>query len=182
MSVFDFGKQVATDSELEAWHPRLQEFLPKGNYVIRITEIENVLSSGGYPMLKIRLESDAGYQFDNLVISPNEFSVSKLLGLIDSAKIPRPDPEKGEIDKESGKLSDAYVNKLIGREVGVIVRDEEDNREDHVGEYRPRVQGYVDPAILTAATTGPLGGSTASPPPRQPAGAGNGGSSSKLAF
>jgi len=156
MSTFDF----AAATQGEAWHPRTQDILKAGNYVVRITEIENTESSGGFPMLKITVEQDMGRQWDNLVISPNEFSVSKLMGLIDSTGVERPNPDTGEIDKDTGRLSDAFVNSMVGREVGIIVRDEEDNRSDHRGEFRARVQGYVQASVLTAATTGPLGGST----------------------
>jgi hypothetical protein len=158
MTDFDFGAHVA---DAEAFHPATVEALPKGNYICKITDLENTSSSGGYPMLKITLENESGRQWDNLVISPNEFSVAKLLGLIDAAKLPRPDVAKGEIDPQTGALSEPYAHLLRGQEVGVIVRDEEDNREDHVGEWRPRVRGYVDPGVLTPATTGPMGGSQA---------------------
>jgi len=171
MSDFDFGAATTED----AWHPRLQDTLPKGNWLVKVTEVENETSSGGYPMLKITLETDLGRQWDNLVISPNEFSVGKLFGLTDSAGLPRPVPDT-DMSTQDGRLTDAYVNKLIGKTVGVVVRDEEDNREDHKGEFRPRVQGYVDPKLLTAATTGPMGGSTS------PGNGTTGKTESKLAF
>jgi hypothetical protein len=160
MSTFDFGAAISSDTE--AYHPSTHDVLPHGNYVVKIAEIENTTSSGGYPMLRITLENEQGRQWDNLVISPAEFSVQKLLGLIDSAEVRRPDATEGEIDTQNGRLSDAYVFMLQGKSVGVIVRDEEDNRPDHAGEVRPRVKGYVRATLLTAATTGPLGGSQSS--------------------
>src|SRR5215469_11645594 len=111
MSAFDFAAAVAPDAE--AFHPGTHEVLPKGNYVVKITELEKAQSSGGYPMLKLTLESETGRQWDNIVISPNEFSVQKLLGLIDSAGVARPDPTKGEIDTSNGALTDNYVNQLL---------------------------------------------------------------------
>jgi hypothetical protein len=175
---FDFGAATAPDGNVDAFHPSTVEVLPAGNYVVKISELENATSSGGYPMLKIVLDNEQGRQWDNLVISPNEFSVAKLLGLIDSAKLPRPTVETETIDPSNGRLADAYANLLIGKQVGVIVRDEEDNRPDHYGEFRPRVRGYVDPDVLSDATTGPLGGSTAASSPQ-----GNGGrTESPLAF
>jgi hypothetical protein len=159
--IFDFAAATKPDSEITAHHPSTMDVLQKGNYVVTISELQNTESSGGYPMLKLTLDNEQGRQWDNLVISPNEFSVARLLGLVDSAGLSRPDASAGEIDPATGKLDDRYVDKLLGRKVGVIVRDEEDNRPDHFGEVRPRVKGYVAPDVLTDATTGPLGGSTA---------------------
>jgi hypothetical protein len=147
---FDFGAAVAGDDAVEAWHPASLDVLPKGNYVLKITEVDNTRSnnSNAYPMLKLRLESAVGVQWDNVVISPSEFSVQKLLGLIDSAGLARPVPGT-DIDEKDGKLSEAFASKLIGKMVGVIVRDEEDNRPDHIGEFRPRVKGYRPPEEIT---------------------------------
>lgn len=148
---FDFGAAVGADQE--AYHPPERDVAPKGNYRMKIVTQENTTSSGNYPLLKLTLESEAYVQWDNIVISPNEFSVAKLLGLVDSAGLSRPDPAKGEIDPATGKLSDAYTAKLLGREVGVIVR--------HQGEMRPRVKGYIEAEKV--AVDGPTPGATAAP-------------------
>ena len=160
MSVFDFGAAASGD----AYHPPTYNILPEGNYVATVAELDNATSSGGYPMLRVVLENDQGRQWDNIVISPNEFSVQKLLGFIDSAGLARPDIQKAEMSPQDGRLSDAYANQLVGKSVGLIVRDEEDYRPDHVGEVRPRVKGYVSPSILKEATTGPLGGQATNGP------------------
>jgi hypothetical protein len=154
MSGFDFGAAVGADAQ--AYTPPTQDVLPSGNYIVTVTSLENTTSSGGYPMLKLTLDNAQGRQWDNLVISPNEFSVQKLLGLIDAAGIARPDPEAGEISTQDGRLADAYASKLEGKTVGLVVRDEEDNREDHRGEVRPRVKGYVPQDVIAKATQGPL--------------------------
>jgi hypothetical protein len=173
MSGFDFSDGL---ENVEAFYPATAEVLPKGNYIVRIHELENVTSSGGYPMLKLVLENEQGRQWDNLVISPNEFSKARLAGLINSAGIPGPSvPE--DMNPQDGRLTDAYTNRLLGRSVGLIVRDEEDNRPEHAGEWRPRVRGYVKPDVLAASgSTGPLGGSASASP------SANGPASSGLAF
>jgi hypothetical protein len=176
MSGFDFS--AAVSAEAEAYHPSTTEILPKGNYVVKIIEIDNATSSGGYPMIKLTLENELGRQWDNIVISPNEFSVAKLMGLVDACGMKRPNPANGEIDTDNGRLSDVFVYAMLNRTVGIVVRDEEDNREDHQGEFRPRIKGYIAPSVLTSATTGPIAGQTA-PSPR----AANGQASrDKLAF
>jgi len=160
MSTFDFGTAVKGD--VEAFHPHQQDVLTKGNYVLKIIECDKSTSSGLFPMLKLRLENALGVQWDNLVISPNEFSVAKLLGLIEAAGLAPPNPDAGEINPKTGELSDAYAASLVGKDVGTIVRDEEDNRPEHKGEMRPRVKGYVSPSTITGApdTTGlPAAGS-----------------------
>jgi hypothetical protein len=176
---FDFA--AATAKEADAYHPPTHDVLPAGNYIVKLAEIENTTSSGGYPMLRIKVENDQGVQWDNLVISPHEFSVAKLLGLIDAAGLERPDATKGEIDATSGKLDDGFVYRLEGKTVGVIVRDEEDNREEYAGQVRPRVKGYVSQSVLSDANTGPLGGTTTTSTP-SPSLSNGGASSAPLAF
>jgi len=160
MSSFDFASAVGGD----AYHPPTHPALPKGNYIVTVSELRNETSSGGFPMLKVTLENNEGRQWDNIVISPNEFSIQKLNGFIDSAGVARPDVQKGEMSASDGRLSDTYVDQLAGKTVGIVVRDEEDNRPDHAGEIRARVQGYVNPSILKDATTGPLGGQSTNGP------------------
>jgi hypothetical protein len=165
----DFGSMMKT---ADAYHPPVQDVAPKGNYVFRITELDNTTSSGGFPMLKLRLECDEGVQWDSIVISPNEFAIQKLLGLIEAAGLDRPDPAKKEIDAKTGELSDAYAQKLLGKEVGGLVRDQtarvkDENTgayyDDPTGRQVPRIKGYQTPAKLNGHT-GPMASSA---PPSQ---------------
>jgi hypothetical protein len=141
---FDFASAVKTG---EVFNPSLDEILPKGNYVGRITQCDKGTSSGGYPQLELKLETEQGTSRDWLVISPNEFSVGRLLGLLDGCGLSRPSPEAGEINAQTGELSDVFVSKILGREVGWIVRDEPDRE----GRLRPRVRGYCKPEMIKHA-------------------------------
>lgn len=161
MSTFDFGTAATFG---EAYTPPLADRLPKGNYIGRITELENAASRNGDPMLKLKLENEQGVQWDNLVVIAGndyvELMFSKVLALLDAAGLPRPVPGT-DIDTQTGRLSDEYTNKLLGRQVGFLVRDEPDNRPDHAGESQPKVNGrYVKPEVLkgkTGATGAPSG-------------------------
>lgn len=165
MTEFDFEAAVKGD----AFHPAQLEIAPKGNYVFTIVEVENTRtrSDNHYPMIKLKLECVEGVQWDNLVISPNDFSFAKVLGLTDSAGLDRPEPGK-DLDVTDGALTDAYVDQLMGKQVGGIVRDktEADNRQDSqtYGQdiTRPRVQGYVEPSKITAQGPAPSNGAAAS--------------------
>ena len=129
--VFDFGAELG---KAEAFHPSADERLPKGSYWVKIIEFDKATSSGGYPMIKIKVECDQGVQWDNLVISSHEFSLAKIKGLCESAKVAPPSVENGEMDASTGEFSDGYAGKFLGRWTGIVVRDEEDNRPDHRGE------------------------------------------------
>lgn len=156
---FDFGAQMQSG---EAWSPPLQEILPKGNYVVKIAEATKGKSSGGFPQIELRLENEQGAIRDWVTISPTEFAISKLLGLIDGTGLRRPKAGT-EVAEQTGELSTPYVESLVGRQVGVVIRDEEDNRPDHAGEMRPRIQGYTTPEQITKA-----GGSNGGAPPSGP--------------
>lgn len=163
---FDFGAAAQGD----AFHPAQQEIAPKGNYVFTIVEVEGVRtsSSNAYPMIKLRLECPEGVQWDNLVISPNEFSLQKVLGLIDSAGLTRP-VVGTDMDPKDGALSDQYLAKLHAKKVGGIVRDETevDNRPDSRtrGQQitRPRIKGYVKADALKGVGPAPATAGAANP-------------------
>jgi hypothetical protein len=144
---FDFGAALHGDRAVESFHPAQQTVLPKGNYVVKITEIEQKQSSSGNWMIALKMENEEGIAYDNLVLAPNEFSMRKLAGFVESIGLSRP-VAGTDIKADSGQLSGDYVAKFMAKTIGIIVRDEEDNRPDHVGEMRPRVQGYADPAEI----------------------------------
>ena len=156
---YDFGAAMQNG---EAWSPPLQDILPKGNYVLRIAEATKGKSSGGFQQVELRLENEQGAIRDWAVFSPNDFAMNKFLGLVQSAGLPRATPGT-DINAETGELSERYVRSLVGRQVGVVIRDEEDIRPDHAGEVRPRVQGYTTPEQIMKYGTSP----PANPPAAQ---------------
>lgn len=166
---FDFGDAVGT---LDAYTPPIEKAVREGNYVMKCVEVENTLTKSDkhYPLLKLKWESVEGAAWENMVISPNEFSVQKLLNLIQSLGLPAPVPGT-DIDPATGKLSDEYANKILGKSAGVLVRDktEKDNRQASPTRgqdiTRPRINGYCTPDKLAGrvgATGSPSGNPVAS--------------------
>jgi len=140
---FDFER-------IEAFKPTQRKpVLRAGAHVVTIDEVENAISSGGFPMLRLTLSNSAGMQWDYVTINPaKEFTLRRVAGLVDAADLPR--PKKGDFDPATGRLADSYVRRLQGRKVGIVVQDEPDNRPDHLGEMRPRVVGYLPPVEVNA--------------------------------
>lgn len=145
---------------LEPFKPSLSTLLTAGNHVVTIDDATPGRSSGGYPQVELNLSNEYGAIRDWVVQSPNEFSLRKVVGLTVAAGLGRPT----EADLDDGHLSDAYVRRLIGRKVGIVVHDEEYN-----GQTRPKVQGYVDASEVGSDVTQPGAANgfshTASPEP-----------------
>jgi hypothetical protein len=112
--------------------------LPVGSHVVTITDPVMGQASTGNPQIELRVEGDLGSMRDWLVITPN--TIGKVVSVFDAAGIER--PQDGEFDPDTGVLTDACVDRLHNRKVGVVVREEPDNREP--GKMRRRIAGYVD--------------------------------------
>ena len=140
---FDFENAFATT---EAYNPS-GGMLRKGKHVVTIKEVNGAgTSSGGYPEIDLRVENGDGYQKDRLYVTPKEFSIAKIMGLIVAAGIRK--PASADVDVTDGRLSPAYLSLLEGKKVGIVVDDEEDSRgevDERTGKVKmwPRVKGYV---------------------------------------
>lgn len=147
----------------ESWDAGTQ-LLPKGDHVCEIREIQagQSTSSGGYPMVVVRVGNEAGELKDWLVISSpatfGKFTALVLAAGIPEADWPKPDQD---FDSSTGRIKQEYADKLQGRKVGVVVREDYDNSTPP--KLRPEVAGYTDPTKINGA--GPTAGSA----PRQTA-------------
>jgi len=130
-------------SGTEAWKVQ-DSLLPIGDHVVTIVNPMAGQSSGGYPQVELRVESEIGSLRDWIVITPS--TIGKIVQVFDAAGVDR--PQDGEYDTETGALTDACVDRLHNRKVGVVVRDEPDNRDPT--KMRRRVQGYVDAHQITS--------------------------------
>jgi hypothetical protein len=117
--------------------------LPKGNHVVTIIQADDGTAvSSGNPQIVLKFENPNGAIRAWETYHP-EF-LRKVVALFDAAGLAR--PETGEFDpNDRCRLSQVYLSKLLNKQIGIIVREEADNRVDHVGEMRLRVQGYVQP-------------------------------------
>ena len=137
---FAFDKEEKWDVSTDIW-------VPVGNHVMKIAYIETEqMSSGGHPMVQVRLEWDRGPEVakDWIVISsPKTFG--KFISLVLAAGVPEaefPKPGK-DFDADTGQVKQHYGQKLLDRQIGVIVRPRSDKPEQ--GE----VKGYVLPGEIT---------------------------------
>jgi hypothetical protein len=129
--------------QADAWEVQTERILPDGNHIVTIEEANNGRSRNQHPQIELKLANPEGSIRDWLVIT--ESTVGKVVQLAQAAGVDVP----GEDDIQQGlQLKDEWVFRLSGKTVGVVVREEPDNRPDHYGESRPRVQGYVEPARI----------------------------------
>lgn len=146
---FDFTQQFAS----AAAHNPAGAFLQRGTHVVTIDKVEgSETSSGGYPQIDVFVSNGDGRQKDRLYISPREFAIAKIVGLVDAAGIRR--PGEGDVSPTDGRLSPQYLNLLVGKRVSIVVRDEEDRNgeiDERTGQVKmwPRVQGYLPVAAVT---------------------------------
>jgi hypothetical protein len=134
----------------QAWAVNTSSLLPRGNYVCEILEINaKKLSSGGYPMIELKVGNDQGEIRDWLVIS-SAATFGKFTQLVLSCGVPEDGyPKPGEdFDTTDGRVEQRYAAKLQGCKVGVVVREEEDSRNP--GRMRSAVAGYCLPTEITS--------------------------------
>jgi len=132
--------------QAEAWEPQLDQMMPEGNHVATIEEAQDGTSSGNYPQIELRLVNDKGAIRDWLVIT--QVSIGKIVALATAAGVEL--PEDSDIaDIASLRLKQSYIDKLVGKKVGVVIRSEPDYKDPT--KTRLRVQGYVDPSRIADA-------------------------------
>jgi hypothetical protein len=134
---FDYGSA-------EAWKVSTDTMLPVGNHVVTIMDPIMGEAGTGNPQIELRVENEQGKMRDWLVITPN--TIGKVVSVFDAAGVERPQP--GEFNPDSGVLTDRCVDRLHNRKVGVVVREEVDNRD--TSKMRRRIMGYLDAHQMNA--------------------------------
>jgi hypothetical protein len=128
----------------QAWEVNEGTILGHGDYVCTISVDENgdKNSSGGHPQVVLQLTDDAGAGFitDWIVVIPS--TIGKWVQLSDAAGVDRPGDDEVTPEGTGYRFSGAYLKKIDGKKVGVIVRSEA-NRQDPTKPPRDRVKGYV---------------------------------------
>jgi hypothetical protein len=114
--------------------------LPAGEHVVQIVDVEgDGNSSGGYPQIVVNAGNDEGTIRDWIVVIPS--TIGKVVQLTDAAGLDRPSDAQVDADGAGYRLDPRYLDKLVGKQVGVVVRDEPD-RQDPT-RTRQRVAGWV---------------------------------------
>lgn len=129
----------------DPWDVSLDSVLPPGNHVVKIVEAEGGTSSGQHPEIRMKMQNAQGVIRDWLQITQG--TISKVVGLAQAVGIDV--PGDGDYDPETLRVSDEWIYRLVGRQVGVVLREEpaydkETGRTDPT-KTRTRVQGYVTP-------------------------------------
>jgi hypothetical protein len=122
----------------DAWETSTGEYLGVGNHRVRIDQADDASSQQGKPQIALIFRNDEGMKSDWCNYS-SEF-LSKVVALFDAAGIER--PQVGEFDPQDNcRLTEACRKRLLGREVGIVVRLEDDYKDPT--KQVPRVAGYV---------------------------------------
>jgi hypothetical protein len=114
--------------------------LPAGEHLTEVLEVEgDGWSSGGYPQIVVTVGNDDGQIRDWIVVIPS--TIGKVAQLTDAAGLERPSDAQVEADGPGYRLDPKYLQKLVGKKVGVVVRDEPDRNDPT--RTRQKVAGFV---------------------------------------
>jgi hypothetical protein len=114
--------------------------LPEGDHVVEILSCEGSgTSSGGYPQLELQVGNADGQIRDWIVVIPS--TIGKVVQLTDAAGLERPNEAQVLSEGPGYRLDPKYLDQLVGRQVGVLVRQEPDRNDPT--RMRDRVKGYV---------------------------------------
>lgn len=127
--------------ETDPWEVSLDTILGVGNHAVKIVEAEDGTTSNNNPQIVLRFENDQG-SIRAWEAYHSEF-LSKIVSLYQAAGVAL--PQEGEFDpSDSCRLTQDCIDRLRGRMVGIVVREEDDFKNP--GQKRSRVKGYVPAA------------------------------------
>jgi hypothetical protein len=119
----------------EAWETSTDTYLPAGNFKVKIELAEDESRKNGKPTIKLQFGNDQGTKGD--FCPYDEGFLDRVAALFDCAGLER--PKEGEFDPgDHCRLTKACIDRLIGAEIGIVIRPEEYN-----GKVNDRVKGYV---------------------------------------
>jgi hypothetical protein len=131
----------------EAWNVSTGTMLTEGDHFCHVTSVNGSgTSSGGYPQIEIEVGNAEGSIRDWIVVIPT--SIGRVVQLTDACGLPRPTDEQVEMEPNGYRLDAEYLEQLVGKAVGVIVRAEPDRLDPT--RTRDRVKGYVTPDQVQA--------------------------------
>jgi hypothetical protein len=130
MTSFDF-------SEEERWDPNSALMLPPGNHICTIRKAEEGTTRNGNDQIEVQVEKGGDTLRDWIVITPA--TLGKVIQLAEAAGVENP----GAVSIPSTEWS-AWVEGLVGKKVGVIIRDEPhyDTAKAAQGQTQRKVQAY----------------------------------------
>jgi hypothetical protein len=129
MTKFDFD-------QLEPWDVSTTSLLPVGNHRVKITSAESDKTRNGNNQLVIDASNAQGSRKDWIVYA-EENGARKIVALARAAGVRLPTPDD---QKHDGQLTDDYVALFVGKEAGMVVREEASYKNPG---KMPRVKGWV---------------------------------------
>lgn len=142
----------------ETWVPNQGTFLPEGNWVVTITSAEPATSKQGNPQILLQIADSQGREKKDWQTYGEATGVSKVATLFRSAGV-----QLLNSDVTGGVISPAKVAQLVGRSVGVVMRDEPSFKDP--SKVYAEVQGYLPPEDVRplAAAVAPVAAGATDP-------------------
>ncbi len=132
-------------SSAEAWDPS-NAMLPVGDHVVKIMEAEDETSSNQNPQIILRFGNDQGTI--KCWETYHDKFLGKIVALYDAAGVER--PAEGEFNpNDKCRLTQKCIDRLLDKEIGIVVREETDTSDPLNPKVRKRVQGYIEPSRIT---------------------------------
>lgn len=129
----------------EAFTPSLDALLPVGNHRVRIDSAKAGKNKNGNLEFVVEASNSRGKRTDWIYYG-SEFGQRKVAGLCVATGVRL--PREGDWDSETGVLTEAYCNLFVGKDGGMIVREEKGDD----GKTRDKVRGWVHPTQIDADT------------------------------
>lgn len=144
----------------DPWEVSTEDMLPIGNHLVTVVEAnDGTAKSSGNPQAELKFENNDGYI--RAWEAYHADFLGRIVSLYKSAGIAI--PQNNEFDpNDNYRLTAACLARLVGHKLGIVVRDEDDNRNP--GQKRRRVMGYVEPGRVGGAANGTTKGTAASEP------------------
>lgn len=122
-----------------------EDWLPAGKHVVTITEAADGTSSGGHPQIELKFENPNGIQKRKQIVTMN--GLGFVAALFESADLPTPnEKDVKEVDGDDVRLEASSIKALIGKKVGIVVKDEPGFNDPE--KTFAVVQGYVHPSQI----------------------------------
>ena len=125
------------------WETSTSTLLPVGNHVVKIDSATSSKTRKENNQIELQVSNDKG-DLRDWVVYAEQNGVAKVVALYQAAGV-----ELSNADQDdTGQLSQAAVDRLVGKKVGVVVIDEE-SYKDPSKTYRS-IKGYVHPTVIEA--------------------------------
>jgi hypothetical protein len=138
-----------------AWDVSELPILPAGDHVVEVASVDGTgWSKNGYPQIEVKAKNDDGMVTDWIVVIPS--TIGRVVQLTEALGLDRPKDNQVSEDREGYRLDANYLKAMVGRKVGVIVRDEP--RRDDPSKTRTTIKGWVPVEKLndSGTPTGPV--------------------------